>query len=81
MIRAFFGMLVGGAFGFCLVVVLREISGLPIFQTEPTGYPHLIVPAITAPLGFLVGIGGFDYWFRWAAGKPHDPRRPLPARR
>ena len=71
--RAFFGFLVGGAFGFGLVVVLREISGLPIFQTEPTGYPHIIVPAITAPLGFLVGIGGFDYWFRWAAGKPTIP--------
>ena len=53
----------------------------PAFQTEQTGYPHIIVPAITGPLGFLVGIGCFDYWFRWAVGAPTHPRRPLPARR
>ena len=22
------------------------------------------------PLAFLIGIGGFDYWFYWAAGRP-----------
>src|SRR5215210_7607962 len=71
--RAFFGALVGGAIGFGLVVALRAISGLEIFQTEQNGYPHVIVPAITAPLGFLLGIGGFDYWFRWAAGKSTIP--------
>ena len=31
-------------------------------------------PAITAPLGFLVGIGCFDYWFRWAIGAPTFPK-------
>src|SRR5690349_8086409 len=67
------GALIGAAFGFGLVVGLRAISGLPIFQTEQTGYPHVIVPFITAPLGWLVGFGAFDYWFRWAAGKPTIP--------
>jgi cytochrome c oxidase subunit I len=71
--RAFLGALIGGAFGFALVVVLREISGLPTFQTEPTGYPQVVVPAITAPLGYLIGLGAFDYWFRWAAGAPTRP--------
>ena len=47
--------------------------GLPAFQTEQTGYPQVIVPAITAPLGFLIGIGCFDYWFRWAIGAPTFP--------
>ena len=47
--------------------------GLPAFQTEQTGYPQVIVPLITAPLGFLVGIGCFDYWFRWAVGAPTFP--------
>src|SRR4051794_41970785 len=28
---------------------------------------------ITGPLGFLVGLGAFDYWFRWAAGAPTIP--------
>ena len=71
--RALLGMLIGGAFGFGLVVALRAISGLEIFQTEQTGYPHVIVPAITAPIGFLVGLGCFDYWFRWASGAPTIP--------
>jgi cytochrome c oxidase subunit 1 len=68
--RAIAGALLGGLFGFGLVIALRAVSGLEIFQTEQTGYPHVIVPALTAPLGFLVGIGCFDYWFRWAAGAP-----------
>ena len=71
--RALVGTVVGGLFGFGLVVALRAISGLEIFQTEQTGYPHIIVPAITAPLGFLIGIGCFDYWFRWAVGAPTRP--------
>src|SRR5687767_6078369 len=73
LIRGGFGFLIGAGFGFGLVVAPRAISGLEIFQTEPTGYPHLIVPAITGPLGFLVGLGAFDYWFRWAAGAPTVP--------
>ena len=55
LIRAGLGFILGAGFGFGLVVALRAISGLEIFQTEPTGYPHLIVPAITGPLGFLIG--------------------------
>ena len=74
LIRAFFGLLDRRrASASASSSLLRAISGLPIFQTEPTGYPHVIVPAITAPLGFLVGIGCFDYWFRWAAGTPTIP--------
>src|SRR5918992_4843292 len=71
--RALLGLLLGGGFGFGLVVALRAISGLEIFQTEDTGYPHVIVPAITAPFGYLIGLGCFDYWFRWAAGAPTVP--------
>jgi cytochrome c oxidase subunit 1 len=66
-------MVLAGGLGFGLVVALRAISGLEIFQTETTGYPHLIVPAITAPIGFLFGIGCFDYWLGWAAGAPTVP--------
>ncbi len=71
--RALLGTFIGGALGFGLVVALRAISGLELFQTEQTGYPHLIVPALTAPLGFLAGIGCFDYWLRWAIGSPTAP--------
>jgi cytochrome c oxidase subunit 1 len=71
--RGAIGFVVGSAFGFGLVVALRAISGLEIFNTEQTGYPHLIAAMITGPLGFLIGFGCFDYWFRWAAGKPTIP--------
>jgi cytochrome c oxidase subunit 1 len=60
--------LIGGGLGFGLVIGLRTLAGLETFQTEQTGYPHVVVPAITAPLGFLAGIGCFDFWLRWAAG-------------
>ena len=50
---AMLGSLAGGAFGFLLVIGLRAVSGLELFQTEQTGYPHVIVPAITAPMLFL----------------------------
>src|SRR6478609_4540513 len=72
-IRGALGALLGAAFGFTLVVLLRKASGLPAFQTEQTGYPQVIVPLITGPLGFLVGLGAFDYWFRWASGAPTIP--------
>ena len=71
--RAALGTLIGAAFGFGLVVILRLVSGLDAFQTEQTGYPQVIVPLITAPFGFLIGFGAFSYWFRWAAGKPTVP--------
>jgi cytochrome c oxidase subunit 1 len=73
MLRGGVGFLLGAAFGFGLVVALRAISGLEIFQTESTGYPHVIVPAVTGPLGFLAGLGAFDYWLRWASGAKTVP--------
>src|SRR5918994_1426261 len=33
----------------------------------------LIVALLAAPLFFLVGLGAFDYWFYWAAGRPTRP--------
>jgi cytochrome c oxidase subunit 1 len=71
--RALLGALVAGGFGFGLVIVLRAAAGLELFQTEQDGYPHLIVPALTAPLGFVAGIGCFDYWLRWALGSATAP--------
>ena len=34
------------------------------------GPPIVTVELVTTPLGFLVGIGGFDYWAYYASGKP-----------
>ncbi|HTT94878.1 MAG TPA: cbb3-type cytochrome c oxidase subunit I [Solirubrobacterales bacterium] len=72
-LRGAAGALGGAAAGFALVVVLRAISGLSIWQTEQTGYPHVVVPVITGALGFLVGFGAFTYWIRWGLGLPTEP--------
>ncbi len=71
--RGMLGAVLGAAAGFGLVVTLRAASGLPVFQTEQTGYPHVIVPLLTAPLGFLLGFGALTYWLRWALGQPTRP--------
>ncbi|HEV2789841.1 MAG TPA: cytochrome c oxidase subunit I, partial [Solirubrobacterales bacterium] len=71
--RALLGTVAFGALGFGLVIALRAISGLDLYQTEQTGYPHIVVPAVLAPLGFLWGFGCFDYWLRWAVGMPTIP--------
>ena len=71
--RGLLGTLAGAALGFGLVVGLRAISGLPAFQTEQTGYPHVVVPVITGAFGFLAGFGAITYWLRWALGEPTRP--------
>src|ERR1700748_19121 len=71
--RAVLCTVAAAAFGFGLVVLLRSISGLSAFQSEQTGYPQVVVPLVTAPLGFLAGFGCFDYWLRWASGMPTIP--------
>jgi cytochrome c oxidase subunit 1 len=37
------------------------------------GEAVFVVAMIAAPLTFLVGLGAFDYWFYWAAGRPTRP--------
>src|ERR1700749_5315856 len=71
--RAALCTVLAAGFGVGIVVLLGAISGLPAFQSEQTGYPQVVVPLITAPLGFLLGIGCFDYWLRWGFGMPTMP--------
>ena len=69
--RAVLGVVLGFAFGLGLVVLVRSLYGY-----EPLWDWNAIVTVgglIAAPLGFLVGIGCFDYWFRWASGAPTVP--------
>src|ERR1700758_3698699 len=71
--RAALCTVLAASFGGGIVVLLRTASGLSAFQSEQTGYPQVVVPLIMAPLGFLLGIGCFDYWLRWAFGLPTIP--------
>ncbi|HXK14280.1 MAG TPA: cbb3-type cytochrome c oxidase subunit I, partial [Gaiellaceae bacterium] len=63
-IPLFFGIGAG------LVVLIRWL------ETWHPIWPGSIITTVeltTVPLGFLVGIGGFDYWFRYASGAPTAP--------
>jgi cytochrome c oxidase subunit 1 len=55
------------AFSFVFVVFLRAI-----FDFSPLWDPQVYatVASIFSVLGFLIGIGNFDYWWQWARGKP-----------
>ncbi|HEY7198209.1 MAG TPA: cytochrome c oxidase subunit I [Gaiellaceae bacterium] len=56
------------------------VTGLVALIRHALGYEPLLdfQPWITAlltlvPLGFLAGIGGFDYWAYWISGRPTRP--------
>src|SRR5829696_2461560 len=61
--------LAGAAFAFGLVVGVRALYGTYVLEEDPL----VTVILLAAPLAFLVGIGGFDYWFRWCIGAPTRP--------
>jgi cytochrome c oxidase subunit 1 len=68
--RAGLFTLIGLAFSVGLNVGLRALFGYdPLIDGEAI----TIVSLIATPLFFLVGLGAFDYWFYWAAGKPTRP--------
>src|SRR4051812_39585878 len=76
--RAFLFVILGVAFSFALVAIIRELYGFDTFDsslilTISARNAVLLVSMIAGPLFFLVGLGAFDYWFYWAAGKPTRP--------
>ncbi len=57
--------------GLGIVVFFRWLGGYdPTLDWEPV----IVVAGLTmAPLGFLAGLGGFDYWVSYALGSPTRP--------
>jgi cytochrome c oxidase subunit 1 len=69
--RAALGTALGFALGMGIVVLVRSLYGWdPIFDWDAI---ITVGALIAAPLGYLIGIGCFDYWFRWASGAPTIP--------
>jgi cytochrome c oxidase subunit I len=63
--------LVGGiVFSYALSIGARALLG---FDPLLDGESVLQIALIAAPMFFLVGLGCFDYWFYWAAGRPTRP--------
>src|SRR5581483_10202217 len=57
--------------GFGITVLVRWAEGWdPVVKWSTLTVTALLV---AAPIGFLVGLGGFDYWMRWAIGAPTIP--------
>ncbi|HET7648351.1 MAG TPA: cytochrome c oxidase subunit I [Gaiellaceae bacterium] len=67
-IRALWMTPLFGAIGFGLVTLARWGGGWhPIIQSQPD---VLVALLVAAPIGFLAGIGTFDYWVYYALGHP-----------
>src|SRR5918998_1525605 len=77
--RAGLFTLLGVLFAAVLVTVVRAAYGFSNPFEGAGGWDGrwqeavLTVGLIATPLFFLVGLGAFDYWFYWAAGKPTRP--------
>jgi cytochrome c oxidase subunit 1 len=57
--------------GLAIVVGIRAAAGWdPIFLWTVIA---TVAGTVTAPIGFLAGIGAFDYWVRYAIGAPTVP--------
>jgi cytochrome c oxidase subunit 1 len=61
---------IGLAFGFGLDVLIRALYD---YKPLIDGNAITTVCLISTPFGFLIGLGAFDYWFRWASGAPTVP--------
>src|SRR3954463_9059887 len=75
--RAGVFLLLGPPFFAAVIIAVRAAYGFPTFAdggiTTPGQDAILLLSLLVAPLWFLVGLGAFDYWFYWAAGKPTRP--------
>ena len=75
--RAGLFLVLGTLFCAVLILVIRWAYDYPSFadggMTVQAQDAILLLSLLIAPLWFLVGLGAFDYWFYWAAGKPTRP--------
>ncbi|HBX69316.1 MAG TPA: cytochrome C oxidase subunit I, partial [Chloroflexi bacterium] len=80
-VRGLIGQVFGTALGLGFFALLRLILGLG-WNPEPTLYFAMIAGF----LGFLIGVGAFNDWFKIASGQeitshPHDPEDWTPLQR
>ncbi|MHB8491222.1 MAG: cytochrome c oxidase subunit I [Solirubrobacteraceae bacterium] len=71
--RAGLGVLLGVGFATLLTWSIRATAGHVSYHHYLSGDAILLVSLIASPLFFLVGLGAFDYWIYWAAGRPTRP--------
>src|SRR6186997_421907 len=63
--------LLGTVVGFVVAFGLVSLARLALKYHPTIDWTAIATVAmISMPMGFVIGIGCFDYWFYWAAGKP-----------
>jgi len=67
--RAIVGTMVGTVFAFAVMFFFRWAFG---FDELYKGQPYAAAIATFASLGFVIGIGNFDWWWRYLRGKHVD---------
>jgi cytochrome c oxidase subunit 1 len=70
-IRAAWVMALFFLIGMYLVVGLRFLFGWEPFYDWTI--ITVVAATVMAPLGFLLGLGAFDYWLYWVSGRPTVP--------
>jgi cytochrome c oxidase subunit I len=71
LIRAVWVMALFFLLGMYIVVGLRWLFGWEPFYDWTI--ITVIAGTVTAPIGFLLGLGAFDYWLYWISGRPTLP--------
>ena len=57
--------------GLYIVAGIRWLAGWdPVYDWEIIA---LVAGMVTMPIGFLLGLGAFDYWLYWISGRPTVP--------
>jgi cytochrome c oxidase subunit I len=57
---------VGTIIGIDIAVLIRGLAGMPPWKTGPV----FTAGIITGVIAYLIGVGVFRYWVRWATGAP-----------
>ena len=87
LVRGLIGLLIGMPVGALLVTVIRLIMGLPAWDWGPEansfGFsePAWVVGALLGGVGFMLGVGVANDWFKWMAGRetPDHPQDAFPS--
>lgn len=77
-IRGLIAQIIGTTLGMGLVMLIRQLQGKPAWEAEPV----IITGALIGAIAFLVGVGTFRDWFKWAGGQEtpmhHGPPEDRP---
>ncbi|MCW3001312.1 MAG: ctaD, partial [Conexibacter sp.] len=71
--RAATFMLAGAAFSVGISWLVRMLYGHGTYTHYLEAESFVLISMFVLPFAFLIGLGCFDYWFYWAAGRPTRP--------